>query len=107
MDVAEVGKQMVEAVRVSLGRDWKDTRRFAEPELRRLATALRDIAAMTADGEITPDEARSLLRIHRNTTETVMLAAKGMGILAVENAINEALGVVRDTVNNVAGVALL
>lgn len=107
MDVAQMAQSMINAVSESLGNDWREVRHFAEPELKRLATVLRDISTMVAEGEISPEEAKSLLRIHRKTTETVMLAVKGMGLLAVENAINAALDVVGDAVNTASGFAIL
>jgi hypothetical protein len=106
-DAAQLGKSMVAAARGSLGKDWKGARNFAEPELKRLASVLVEIGERAVKGEITEDEAKALLRIHRNTTATVMLAVKGLGILAVENAVNAALGVVRDTVNTATGLMLL
>lgn len=107
LDPVELAGSMVTAMRTSLGDDWDAARKYAEPQLRRLADILVEIGEMVAAGEISPEEARSLLRIHRNTTETVILAVKGMGIVAVENAVNAALGVVRDTVNGAVGVELL
>jgi hypothetical protein len=107
IDAGELGKSMVAAARGSLGKDWKSARNFAEPELRRLANVLVEIGERAVKGEISEEEAKALLRIHRNTTATVMLAVNGLGILAVENAVNAALGVVRDTVNAATGFVLL
>lgn len=104
---SDLAKSMIATVRSSLGRDWKAARTFTEPELRRLARVLVDLGKLASSGQITEDEARSLLKIHRNTTETVMLTVKGLGVLAVENAVNSALGVVRDAVNTGFGIELL
>lgn len=105
--VAELATSMVQAARGSLGKDWGKARGFAEPELSKLATSLQDIARMALSGEITELEARSLLEIHKNTTRTVLLSVKGLGLLAVENAINAALGAVKDVINGAVGVALV
>lgn len=107
LDANALAGSMLTAARESLGNDWNAAKTYAKPQLERLADILVEIAEMTAAGDITPDEARSLLRIHKNTTETVLLAVKGMGIVAVENAVNAALGVVRDTVNGVVGAEVL
>jgi hypothetical protein len=107
MNASELATSMIAAARTSLGRDWKGARHYAEPELGRLARVLVDIGDMAARGDITEDEARSLFRIHRNTTEMVLLTLKGLGILAVENAINAALDVVRGAVNTAAGFDLV
>jgi hypothetical protein len=100
-------ESMVAAARDSLGRDWSKARKFAEPQLDNLARSLVSIGQMTAEGAITAQEAAALLEVHKNTTRTVLLTSKGLGLLAVENAINAALGAVRDTVNGAIGVALL
>jgi hypothetical protein len=105
--VGALVKSMVAAARGSLGQDWSKARAFAEPELDKLARSLIDIGRLAADGEITAEEASALLQIHKNTTRTVMLTVQGLGLLAVENAINAALGAVKDAVNGAIGFALL
>jgi hypothetical protein len=107
LPVKEVLKPMLDAVRASLAKDWKKVERYAKPEFDRLARSLRDIAALAAEGAISAAEARSLLSIHRNTTRTVLLTVEGMGVIAVEKAINAALGAVKDAVNRAAGVTVL
>jgi hypothetical protein len=98
---------MLGAVRTTLGDDWKEIRAFARPELRRLARVLVDIGRLAVAGKISQAEARSLVRIHKNTTEMILLTGKGLGILAVENAVNAATGSVRDAVNKAVGFVLV
>lgn len=105
--VAELVASMLNAAKGSLGKDWPKARDFAESELPKLARSLADIGGLLAQGKITEVEARSLLEIHKNTTRTVLLTVKGLGLLAVENAINAALGAVKDAVNGAVGLALL
>jgi hypothetical protein len=100
-------KSMVAAARDSLGRDWSKARKFAEPQFDNLARSLVSVGQMAAEGTITVQEATVLLEVHKNTTRTVLLTAKGLGLLAVENAINAALGAVKETLNGALGVALL
>ena len=66
-----------------------------------------DIGKLTANGEISAAEAKALIAIHKNTTRTVLLTVQGLGLLAVEKAVNAALGSVKDAVNGAVGVALL
>lgn len=98
---------MTGAAKASLGRDWPKARAFAEPEFDKLARSLVSIGKMTVDGTITEQEAAALLDIHKNTTRTVFLTVQGLGLLAVENAINAALDAVKDTLNAALGIALL
>ena len=103
----ELAGSMVGAAKGTLDRDWKRARAFAEPELARLAQSLVDIGKLLVEGKITELEARSLLVIHTNTTRTVLLTVKGLGLLAVENAINAALGAVQQAVNGALGIVLI
>jgi len=105
--IAELTAAMLDAARASLGRDWSKARAFAEPELDKLARSLVDIGRLAADGTIAEQEAAALLEIHKNTTRTVLLTVKGLGLLAVENAINAALASVKDAVNGAIGFVLL
>jgi hypothetical protein len=107
LSVDALAKSMVAAARASLGRDWSKARKFAEPQLDNLARSLITVGEMAAEGSISAQEAAALLEVHKNTTRTVLLTSKGLGLLAVENAINAALGAVRDTVNGALGVTLL
>ncbi len=107
LPVKDLSKPMLDAVRASLAQDWKKVEHYAQPEFNRLARSLADIATLAAEGAISAAEARSLLSIHRNTTRTVLLTVEGMGVIAVEKAINAALGAVKDAVNRAAGVTLL
>lgn len=105
--ISDLWKPMFAAAKESLGSDWKHARGLARPEFKRLARVFVDIGKMAASGEITRSEAKSLIRIHRNATLMVLLTVQGLGILAVENAVNSAVGAVRDTVNTAAGINLL
>lgn len=105
--VEAVTQAMIAAVKGSLAKDWKKVSAYATGELERLARTLQDIAELTAQGELAPEEAASLLRIHRNTTIAIIAAAKGMALVASERAINDAMAVVKTAVNKAAGVAIL
>jgi hypothetical protein len=93
--VSEIWKAMLSAATSSLGKDWSKVRVYAEPELKRLAKTLVDIGKQSVSGEITKGEAKALLKIHRNATQNVLLAAEGMSILAVEKAVNAAMAAVK------------
>lgn len=107
VNASQLGAKMIRAARESFGPDWKAARKYAQVELKHLARILLEISKLCADGELTKAEARSLLRLHRNATEIVLLTAKGIGVLAVEKAINAALGAVKDMVNAAAKAPLL
>ncbi|MBE0567434.1 MAG: hypothetical protein IH621_15865 [Krumholzibacteria bacterium] len=105
--VAEIVKPMMAAAQESLAKDWGQAKDYARPELKRLATSLADIAKLIAADKVNRRQAKALLRIHRNTTLTVLLTVEGLGVVAVEDAINAALGAVRDVVNTAVGFRLV
>jgi hypothetical protein len=98
---------MLEAARKSLEKDWPKARDFAKPELQRLARSMVDIIRLINEDKLNKQQAKALLEIHRNTTQIVLLTIEGLGIIAVQNAINAALDTVRTVVNRAAGFALV
>lgn len=103
----ELAAAMIGAAKATLAKEWPKVRDFAQPELKRLAASLVDIGRLAAQGKVSQVEARALLKIHRNTVLTVMLAVEGMGLLAAERAINAALKAVVDAVNAVSPFKIL
>lgn len=107
LSVSDLLTDMLGAVKTSLGKDFSKAKDFAKPEFQRLAKSLVDIAKLVAQKKVNQQQARSLLEIHRNTTKVVLLTVEGLGIIAVENAINAAFDVIRTTVNKVVKFALI
>jgi hypothetical protein len=107
LSVASLGEAMLEAIRKSLDKDWPKARDFAKPELQRLARSMVDIVRLIEEAKVTKQQAKALLKIHRNTTQIVLLTIEGLGIIAVQNAVNAALGAVRTVINRAAGFTLL
>lgn len=102
LKIGDLGSSMLGAVKDSLASDWPKVRDYGKAEFKKLAQSLIDITKLAADGKVTASQARSLVRIHRNTTLMVMLTVEGMGIIAAEKAINAALRAVKDAVNAVS-----
>jgi hypothetical protein len=98
---------MIGAARNSLAQDWPKAEAYSEMEFRKLAQSLADIAALIAAGKVNEQQAVALLNVHKNTTLMVLLTIEGLGVIAVENAINAALNAVAGVVNTAAGVALI
>lgn len=105
--VAEILKPMMAAAKDSLAQDWGKAEDFAKPEMKRLAESLAAIARLVAAKKVNQRQAKALLRIHANTTQTVLLTVEGLGVIAVEDAINAALGAARDVVNGAVGFRLV
>lgn len=107
LNVGALASEMLGAATKSLGADAKKASDFAQVEFSKLAQSLIDIVKLIESHKINEQQARALLQIHRNTTQIVLLTIKGLGIIAVENAINAALSSVATAVNKAAGFALL
>jgi hypothetical protein len=107
LKITDILTPMLKAAKKSLGEDWKKVSDYGEPEFKKLAQSLIDISKLTASGKVTVQQAKALMQIHRNTTMIVMLTVEGLGVIAVENAINSALKAAKTAVNTAAGVALL
>ncbi|WP_310496414.1 hypothetical protein [Sandarakinorhabdus sp.] len=107
LSVGTLAKAMIGAAKGSFNRDWPVVKEFAEGELKKLAQTLVQIGRLTALGRVNHAEASVLLEMQKNTARAVMLALQGMSLLMVEQAINAALGAVRDLVNGAIGFALV
>src|SRR4029453_1076801 len=107
LSVGDLVSDMLQAVKASLGKDYSKAKDFARPEVQRLARSVVDIAKLVATGKVTKQQARSLVAIHKNTTRVVFLTIEGLGIIAVENALNAAIGAIRDTVNGAVKFAFI
>lgn len=84
-----------------------DIKNYAESESQKLAQSLVMIEQLAATGKIDEYEAKLHLDIQKNATRMVFLTIEGLGVLAVEQAINAALAAVKDAVNTALGFALL
>ena len=107
INVRELLTSMLEASKDVLSEKWPQIKDHAETELKGLAEGIALIEKLRIQSKIDEEEARLLLEMKRNTAKIVLLSIEGLGLLAVEQAINAALGVVRDTVNGALDFALL
>ena len=106
-DVAALLSNMLGAAQGVFGTKFPQVKDFAEGEFEKLARTLVQIEKLKATGQISEAEAGVLLEMQKNTARAVMLALEGMTLLLVEQAINAALGAVKDVVNGAIGFGLL
>lgn len=107
LDAAQLGKDILSAIKGVLAEKWPDVKDYGEAEAKKLAQTLVMIEALRISGKINEEQAALHLEIQKNATRTVFLTLEGLGILAAEAAINAALNVVKDTVNTAIGFTLL
>lgn len=103
IDIEKLLNGMLESASAVMKNQWPKARDYAENEFRKLLLEAQHIAQLKRDGKITEQEAKYLMDLQRNAARAVLLTIEGLGILAVEAAINAALGVARDTVNSAVG----
>jgi len=107
LDIAQLAKDMSAAFVGSLKGSVPDIESYADGEAQKFAHSLAMIEQLLLNGTIDQDEAALHLQIQKNASRTVFLTINGLGILAVEAAINAALAVVQSTVNTALGFALI
>jgi hypothetical protein len=107
IDADTLLNKMLEAVKKSLEKNWPQVRDLATSEFKKFAQNIEDIKAMKKRRSITKQQAVLQLDIQKNSIKTVLLTEEGLGLLAVEAAINAALDAVRTIVNKAIGWALL
>jgi hypothetical protein len=107
IDPKDLAAQMAKAAADVLKREWAKARTYAEPAFERLAATAVEIEASKLAGKITEDDARIMMKMHKNSFDTVVLTLKDEGVIAAEQAINAALGVAAGIVNTALGWHLL
>jgi hypothetical protein len=107
LNVSSLAKTMTEAAKGKLRDHWPEVKEFARAEAKKTAETLAMIERLALVGQINAKQAKALLGMQKNSALAVLLTVEGLGLLAVESAINAALGAVRDTVNTAVGFALL
>jgi transcription initiation factor IIE alpha subunit len=106
-DLAGVTDDAAAAIVGTLKKSGVDILQFAEAEARKIATSMAEIAALRAKGVIDDEEAALHLDIQKNASRAVLMAIKGIGIIAAEQAINAAINVIRTALNKVLPVPFL
>ena len=104
---SNLGEKMLESAKTSLGAKFASVKQFAKAETEKLAITLRMIIEASLTGEISKSEAKILLNQQKVAASAVLTSIEGMGIAAVQAAINAALKVVKDFVNGKVGFSLL
>lgn len=107
INVEQLLTSMLGAAQGVFGDKWPDVKDYAETEFEKLAKTLVMIETLKLKNQISEGEASVLLEMQKNTARAVMLTLQGMSLLLVEQAVNAALAVVKDTVNTTLGFTLL
>lgn len=107
LSASQLSKDILAALKGTFSKKWPEIKDYGEAEAKKLAQTLVMIEALKVSGKINKEQAALHLEIQKNATRTVLLTIEGLGLLAVEAAINAALNVVKDAVNTAIGFTLL
>jgi hypothetical protein len=107
LDVAQLGSEMLAAALPSLGRAGEGAGAFAKVEFTKIAQTIAAIGEDLEAHRINAQQAGLLLDMQKLASRNVLLTIEGLGLLAVEAALNAALGVVKTAVNTALGVAVI
>lgn len=107
LDVDAIAQAMIDAAKKVVDNQWPTTRDYFESESKMYAQRLASIAKMYADGMISEGRAKEHVDFQNEAWHTTLEAVKGLSQIMVEQALNAAIGVIRDVVNRAIGFALL
>lgn len=107
INAEELAGNMLAAMQKALSNKWSEIEEYGEAEAKKLAQSFVMIETLKAANKIGAEEAALHFSIQKNASRTMLLAIEGLGVLAVEQALNAALYVVKDTVNTAVGFTLI
>jgi len=107
LDVAALASSILGSFKASFNTQWPEVENYAIGESQKLAHSLLQITTLRLSNQISTGECSVLLEMQKNATRNVLLAIEGIGLVAVETAINGALAAVQSAVNGAIGFALL
>ena len=107
ININDILEKMLGAAKGVLENHWEEAKPFAEQELKSLAENIGLISQLKLEGKINEEQAKLYIEIQKSSVRIVLLTIEGLGILAVEAAINAALDIVKTTVNTTIGWSIL
>jgi hypothetical protein len=100
--VADMGKAALPHLKAGAER----ARAYGKVEADKIARTAALLANGIKRGTIDAEEAQLVLDVQKNASRSILLTIQGLGIVAVENAINAAMAILRDGVKAATGIAL-
>ena len=107
LDVDELTIKMFGIFKEKFSDKWPEVKDYAAAESKKLAENFAMIEKLKLSGEITEEQAKLHHEMQRNAARAVLLTVKGLRLVAVEQAINAAMDVLKETVNGTLDFTLL
>jgi len=92
-NISKVVTDMLEAALPFLSKGGQKASSYATHEFQQYIINLQHIQDLTEEGKITPEEAQFLVGQYKMSMQAVLLAIEGLGVIAVQQAINAAIDV--------------
>ncbi len=105
LDINKVVNDMVQASAGELLKGGKKASEYATHEYAGFISDIQHVQTMAEEGTITAAEAQALVDQHKLSMQAVLLAVEGLGLIAVQNAINAALAVLNQALSASLGSA--
>lgn len=99
IDVSALLTNMLNAAKGPLLQKWPEAKDYAETEFKKIGESILFIEKQRLIGKMTEEQAKLHLGMQKNASMAVLLTLEGLGLLAVEAAINAALQVIKEVVN--------
>ena len=107
INTVELLENMLKAAEKTFGKKWKEAKGYAESEFKKIGTEIAYIEKEFLTGNMDESRAQLHLKMQKNAAQTVLLMVEGLNKLAVEEAVNAAMAVVKESVNTALGFALI
>lgn len=99
IDIDQLGSDIVAAMKGEVAEKWPNIKDFAETQGKILANSAADLTRLRVEGTISDAELKLHLDLQKQASKQVLLAIEGMGILAVEAALNAAINVINAAID--------
>jgi hypothetical protein len=106
IDLEQIVADMGKAALPFLKAGAKKAKDYGKAEADKIAQTAVLLATGIKKGTIDLDEARLVLDVQKNASRSILLTITGLGIVAVENAINAALTVLKQGIETATGIVL-
>ncbi len=106
LDMNKVVNDMLQASASSLIKGGEQASEYASHEYTQFIGDIEHVQTMAEEGTITAAEAQALVDQDKLSMQAVLLCIEGLGVIAVQNAINAALQVLNAAIASVLGTAV-
>ncbi len=105
LNITQVVNDMLQATLPHLAKGGQQASEFASHEFQQYIIDIEHIQSMVEEKKVTGEEAQFLVDQYKLSMKAVLLTVEGLGVIAVQKAINAALDVLNKALNAALGAA--